>query len=399
MFFQGLGLAQKISLFTAALALLVALLLIGANLQGSRALTKQTVEQLVQPVTEQMARVISQPLMNGDRVALQAQLASLTDGTMISRAVIYDLNQRPVVEAGTFQDEQWTHTQTIVFQDSVIGRLVVSFDGERLFAGTKQLAIQLVILAVLLAAVVYVFAGSRMRYYEQLFRQLRERLQGKMNEDDEIDYFANDELALLIDTIEHPSQRNQKKIQVSRRRLALLHVHLAGLPVWRDQMEPLRLLQYLQGIRQQLDMVTDLYEGIASCTRPNGFSAYFLARDDDDTDYLFRAACAAQLLASLGDPNGYRIGITSVDMQGDYFTAELAAQGNLDELINQLQRAEANQLVIAKHLAEHGDFVRRIDMTARNGLLLLAGMKPPYRELIERQLQALRAQQQKLRLG
>jgi hypothetical protein len=38
-------------------------------------------------------------------------------------------------------------------------------------------------------------------------------------------------------------------------------------------------------------------------------------------------------------------------------------------------------------------------MTARNGLLLMAGMKAPYRELIERQLNALRAQQQRLRLG
>jgi len=399
MSFQGLSLGQKTSLFASMLALLVGLLLIAANLQGSRALTRETVEQLVEPVIEQMARSISQPLMNGDRVALQAQLASLTDGTMISRAVIYDLNQRPVVEAGAARDEQWTHTETIVFQDSVIGRLVISFDGEQLFIGSRDLAVQLVVLAVLLAAFVYVFTGNRVRIYEHLFRQMRERLQGYLPEEESIFYPANDQLALLIDAVEHPSQRNKARIQVTRRRLALMHVHLAGLPMWRDQMEPLRLMQYLQGIRQQLEMVTDLYEGAVQCSRPNGFSAYFIARDNDDNDYLFRAACAAQLLASLGDPSGYRIGITSIDIQGDYFTATLTAQGSLEELITQLQRAEANQLVIAKHMAEHGDFVRRIDMTARNGLLLMAGMKAPYRELIERQLNALRAQQQRLRLG
>ncbi|MEE8057204.1 MAG: hypothetical protein V3T17_05140 [Pseudomonadales bacterium] len=95
--------------------------------------------------------------MQGDKLSLQSLLNELVNSPMVVRGAIYNVENRPIAEAGE-PSPGLSFSASITFQDSLAGYAVITFDTEPLHYKAGLLAWQLLVLALLLTSLVYLLS-------------------------------------------------------------------------------------------------------------------------------------------------------------------------------------------------------------------------------------------------
>lgn len=370
-----LPLALKIALPMALLSLLSALVIVAITQYSQQHLLHERTDSLGNALVSRLASGASRPLVQGDPVSLQAALAGFAGEPVVQRAVVFDLREQLIAAAGSEAPDTWDYSSTIHFQDSVVGRAVLSLRPAVTNEYYPQLKDLLIVAAILtaLSAIVGLWLGHRA---EVLLVTLTRKLSG---EQVRLGYRGTDVLARLLHVTPPP----------------LLAVEPAPVP--RNGAILLQLYSQDESADacaralKLTEAVCNLYGGKASVSRAGGITARFPA--EDEFEGPFRALCCAELLLQLGgEQGGYRIALAPLASfdDGDIWAEQ--------QLIERLQRAcvqapPGYPVQIDAQLQRHPAMSERSQLEpAANDMWQVVGLVSPYDTLLERQMQTLKAQ-------
>lgn len=391
--FLALPLAQKLALLVAGFSLVTATILILASHQGQRQVVRHSSELFGESLVQQLARDASSPLVQGDKLNLQALLNELIESPLIVHGAVYDLENRPIAEAGEPVSGQDV-SASITFQDSIAGYAVVTFDTHRLESQVGQQSWQLLALAVLLSALVYVVAMYPGRQLGAVINDLvivaRTPLK-RRRANTQVAYHGDDELAELARAIlAGPPEPSADKPSGD---YALLVFDITNLPSLQVNLGDQSLAAALKALHQQLKMVCRLYDGELEASRSHCFTARFDA-SDNTPDFPFRALCSAflidQLLSEAELPFHYRQAVMTNQSSLSRLEPVTGRQRTVEQgllLLHSIQEG----IVISERAHQHKSVDGRIETTELGeGVIRINALQPTYRQLLERQLHSLR---------
>ena len=366
-----LPLALKIALPMALLSFISALTIVVVTQYNQGQLLHDRTDGLGDALVSRLAANAARPLVQGDAVSLQAALAGFAEEPPVQRAVVFNLQQKLVAAAGDEVPDTWDYSATIHWQDSAIGRVVLSLRPMVGAAHYPQLGDLLVLTTILtaLAAAIGVLLGNRA---ESLLVDLTRKLSG---EQVDFNYAGSDALARVLETPPPPLLKPEPI--ASEHGEYLLHLFDPAV----DPASWARALKLTEAI-------SAVYGGRVLATRAGGLTARFIASDEHEGP--FRVVCAGELLIQLSAEAGYRVAL-----------APLASRdvGNIwqeQQALENLHQAAANatvdcRLQIDGQLQRHPTLQERCTLreTAHNFWQVTA-LLPPYDTLLARQLNTLR---------
>lgn len=366
-----LPLALKIALPMALFSLISALTIVIVTQYSQQRLLHERTDKLGAALVSRLAATAARPLMQNDAVSLQAALAGFVEEPVVQRAVIFNLQQQLVAAAGDEKPDSWDYSTTIHWQDSAVGRAVLSLRPITTQAHYPQLGDLLMLTAILtaLSAACGVLLGNRA---ETLLVNLTRKLSG---EQVDLNYAGTDALARVLATppppllVPEPPQAHNG--------LFVLQL-IVPSPAPENCAAALALVEAASGV----------YGGRAQITRAGGITAYFNA--DDELEGPFRALCCAELMAALGQDAGYRIALAALS------STDAGNVWQEQQLIECLQRAAQNavancRIQIDGQLQRHPTINERCKLIEANAnFWQVVALESPYDVLLERQINALR---------
>ena len=372
-FWNRLPLTLKIALPMALLSLLSALTIVGVTQHSQQRLLHERTDKLGAALASRLAASASRPLVQNDAVSLQAALAGFAEEPVVQRAVIFNLQQQLVAAAGDEAPDAWDYSTTIHWQDSAVGRAVLSLRPIATQAHYPQLGDLLVLTAILTAvsAVIGMLFGSRA---ETLLVNLTRKLSG---EQIDLNYAGTDALARVLDTPPPPLLTPEPPPA---------HNGEFMLQVFVPNAAPAQCAAALALV----EAACRVYNGRAQVTRAGGITVILHA--DDDFESPFRALCCAELIAALGQDAGYRLALAVLPSTD---------AGNIwqeQQTIEQLQRAAQNAIASSRiqidgQLQRNPIIHERCKLIEANaGFWQVIALESPYDVLLERQIHTLRAQ-------
>ena len=370
-----LPLALKIGLPMALLSFLSALSIVVITQYNQRELLHERTDKLGQALASRLAASAAPPLVQNDAVSLQAALAGFSEEPVVQRVVVFNLQQKLVAAAGDEAAGTWDYSTTIHWQDSVIGRAVLSLRPIATAGHYPQLGDLLVLTLIMTAvgAAIGVWLGNRA---ESLLVNLTRKLGG---EQIDFHYAGTDALARVLDTPPPPL--------------------LTPEPIATDHGEfvlqlvvPLATAENTERALKLVESISKVYDGKVQMTRAGGITARFAASDEQEGP--FRTVCCAELLLKLGAENNYRIAL------GALASSDIGNIWQEQQLFERLQLAAASanaecRLQIDGQLQRHPTIQERCTLreTAQNFWQITA-LLAPYDTLLARQLNTLRMQLQ-----
>jgi hypothetical protein len=395
----------------ALLSLLSALSIVGITQYNQQRLLHERTDKLGNALASRMAASAARPLVQSDALSLQAALAEFVGEPVVQRAVVFDLKQQLIAAAGDEKPDSWDYSATIHWQDSVIGRAVLSLRPVAAQNAYPQLG-DLILLSLILTAL-SAACGLRLGHRaEAVLSDLTRKLSG---EQIELDYRGTDILARMLD-IPPPPVLTSEPVAVEQSTL-FMHVSMsnASMPneqtAGTDDADNQRALNLVQTL-------TKLYSGKAEVTRSGAITACFPISEDFEGP--FRALCCAQLLQLFEKQSAtnyhFRIALAVLaadEAQNIWHTQKLidrlqtvCTQSSIEGLLlvdNQLQRhpAISERCTLEENgtLERNGTFEKN-DSLGRNdgleekgdGFWRVTGLNTPYDVLLERQFATLREQ-------
>ncbi len=365
-----LPLTLKIALPMALLSFLSALTIVIVTQHSEQRLLHERTDRLGATLVSRLAAEAARPLLQNDAVSLQAVLADFAAEPVVQRAVIFNLQQQLVVAAGDERSGSWDYSTTIHWQDSAVGRAVLSLRPIAAREHYPQLGDLLVLTAILTAisAAVGVLFGSRA---ETLLVNLTRKLSG---EQIDLNYAGTDALARVLDTPPPPLLSPEPPPPSNGE--FVLHVIV-----------PNATPENCATALALIETASKVYNGRVQVTRAGGITAFFNA--DDDFESAFRALCCAELIAALGQDSNYRLALA---------TLPSTDAGNIwqeQQLIERLHRAAQNAIATCRiqidgQLQRHAAIKERCKLIeANDSFWQVAALESPYDVLLERQIHTL----------
>lgn len=368
-----LPLALKIGLPMALLSFFSALSIVVITQYNQRELLHERTDKLGEALASRLAASAARPLVQNDAISLQAALAGFSEEPVVQRVVVFNLQQRLVASAGDEVAGTWDYSTTIHWQDSAIGRAVLSLRPIATTGHYPQLGDLLVLTLIITAtgAGIGVWLGSRA---ESLLVNLTRKLGG---EQIDFHYEGTDALARVLDTPPPPL--------------------LTPEPVATDHGEfvlqlivPNATAESGERALKLAGSISKVYGGKVQVTRAGGITARFAASDEQEGP--FRAVCCAELLLKLGDENDYRVAL------GALASSDIGNIWQEQQLFERLQFAALNadsdcRLQIDGQLQRHPTIQERCTLveTAQN-FWEVTSLLAPYDTLLARQLNTFREQ-------
>ena len=368
-----LPLTLKIALPMALLSLLSALTIVGVTQYSQQRLLHERTDKLGAALVSRLAATAARPLMQNDAVSLQAALAGFADEPVVQRAVIFNLQQQLIAAAGDEIPDAWDYSTTIHWQDSAVGRAVLSLRPIATRGYYPQLGDLLVLTAILTAisAAVGVLFGSRA---ETLLVNLTRKLSG---EQIDLNYSGTDALARVLDTPPPPLLAPEPS--PTHHGEFLVHIVV-----------PNATAESCAAALALVEAASKVYSGRAQVTRAGGITAFLNA--DDDFESPFRALCCAELIAALGQDASYSVALAVLSSTD---------AGNIwkeQQVIEQLHRAAQNavascRIQIDGQLQRNPIIHERCKLIEANaGFWQVIALESPYDVLLERQIHTLRGE-------
>jgi|GEM_PF-751879 len=368
-----LPLALKIALPAALLSLLSALAVIGVTQYSQQRLLHQRTDNLGAALVSRLAAGAARPLVENDPVSLQAALAGFAGESVVQRAVVFDLKQKLVAAAGDEAPGTWDYSTTIHWQDSAVGRAVLSLRPSITRSYYPQLSDLLVLAGILaaLCAVCGLLLGHRV---EALLGALTRKLSG---EQIDFRYRGSDALARLLHVPPPPLLVPEK--EAPRGGAVLLHLYAS------DQTGDIcrRALRLTEA-------VCKLYGGEVRISRAGGITARFPVNDEFEEP--FRVLCCAEMLARLDADSGYRLALAAVASADD---GDVWLEQRLIERLHHacVSAPVGSAVQVDAQLQRHPSIRDRGTLEpGAADMWRVAALVSPYDTLLERQLATLRAQ-------
>ncbi len=355
--FSRSSLAARWAAMVAVATLLATLVLALAAHQGQRQLLAAAGDDMGGLLAARLADSAARPLLQGDRVSLQAMLADMVRRPPVTRVVVTDLSGRVIAEAGSSQAPGQDHVATVTWQDSVGGQIQLRLDPAGLAAAATP-AWQLLALGGLLAALAFILALWPGRALEQRLRDAARWLRGEL--DVLPDYPVQDALGELLQEVR---ERPGKLAGVTG--AILLHATPASVR-----------------LAERMKAICGLYGGEVSWTRGEALTARFDGADAGG-ERLFQALCCARLLRQLPGEESLCLAL-GLSEDADDAAAE---QGLIDRL--QLLCGHGPGILLQPSLAVAPALAGRCELRQQAQGVELVELGAPYRELLQRQLDTL----------
>jgi hypothetical protein len=381
-----LPLALKIALPMALLSLLSALSIVAITQYTQQRQLHDRTDKLGGALASRLAASAARPLVQNDALSLQAALAGFAEEEAVQRAVVFDLKQQMVAAAGDPNQDSLEYSATIHWQDSAIGRAVLSLRpaASDAYPHLGDLVLLSLILGAL-SAICGLWLGHRA---ESILAAVTRKLSG---EQIELDYRGTDILARMLEVPPPPLLVAEPHVAAT----AMVALHLRAAHA--DDAGKQRALELVQ-------TVSSVYGGKAEVTRADGITAQFPVGDDFEGP--FRAVCAAQLLLQFEktaqvEAGNFRIAlaILPADEIGDIWRTEAL----ISVLHKTCEQAPAGALMIDNSLRRNPAIVERCLLAGvddgtdggaatENGFWRVEALQSPYDVLLERQFATLREQ-------
>ncbi|MCR8923089.1 hypothetical protein NO559_09920 [Dasania sp. GY-MA-18] len=378
-FIRQLPFANKLAACCAALCLGSCLILIAASQQSIKSINNANLEQLGNQLSQQLAISARPALIQGDTLSLQSLLVELASSTAIHQAAIFNVENKPVAEAGE-RIEGKAYMAPIHYQDSIAGHSLIIINNQPLNTRITGLLLQQLLLSLLLSACCYalcLWLGGKL---SQLFEQLQALIAAPNYPNNtrrkSLPYPGQDELQQLIEqTLKGPNPAPQKNINAE---LALLQINF-------EHQDTAPSPEQLKHYQQQLNTIGKLYDGRVEVSRPYSFSALFY-QNKDENDHPFKALCCGKIIEQL----------FSCDSNSLAFNAVVTMTSHSDDFSKQQLITQAcapphsKGLYVDPSILAHSSVSGRIDgLNHSEGEIVF---NAPYNELIERQFSALQLQ-------
>ncbi len=379
--FLALPIAHKFATIVAALCFISLQILILAATENNRQSLRQSSDFYAENIAEQLSRNASMPLVQQDNLRLQGVVDDMVERGIIAYGAIYDLENRPIVEAGDRLEEASDYSISISFQDSLAGYAVISVANASVSGPARHLGLKMFLLSLLLTAAVY-WAAKLIG--QNLANKLLYLCQPKQPP---LAYRGQDELALLAKAI------NQGAIAIRQQQQALGEqaiMHIEINPRTKD-LDAKGLKEIIRECHQQLSKICSLYDGHATVTRPDGISATF--SQSDDGSHAFRALCSAYLIARLArenDPVDITVGLALTHSS----PCDVSRQENIEALHTTCQQYRGHALIATAELCQQPGVSERCELAVLDdNFVAINGFNDAYAALLESQLATLRGQQ------
>ncbi|MDB6063731.1 MAG: hypothetical protein JWM78_3834 [Verrucomicrobiaceae bacterium] len=368
-----LPLALKMALPMALLSFISAFTIVAVTQYNQQQLLHERTDKLGDALASRLAASAARPLVQSDAVSLQAALAGFAEEPVVQRAVVFNVQEQLVAAAGDELPDTLDYSATIHWQDSVIGRTVLSLKPIATTAHYPQLG-DLLMLTLILTAIsagVGVMLGNRA---ESLLVNLTRRLSG---EQVDFNYEGTDALARVLDTPPPPLLKPEP-ITTDRGEFILQLV----IPNESED-SGARALQLATA-------VTNVYGGKVELTRAGGITARFPATNEQEGP--FRAVCCAELLIQLSANTDYRVALAALA------SSDIGNAWQEQQLIERLHQAAATansdcRLQIDGQLQRHPTIQERCTLAETpNNFWQVIALLAPYDTLLARQIHTLREQ-------
>ena len=392
--FLALPLAQKAAVLAALLSIPALLILVLASHQGQQQLITHSSELFGESLVKQLSRDASAPLVQNDKLSLQALLNELVASPLIVRSAIYDVENHPIAEAGAPTDGQ-DFSASITFQDSIAGYAVITVDTAALRQQVSHQSWQLAGLGLLLAALVYMLALYPGRQLSAIINDLcivATTPLKRRKANTQVAYHGEDELrelsrVLLAGPAEQPAERSVGDF-------AILCIEITNLPSLQVNLGQQALAQALNALRRQLTTICRLYDGELQASRSYCFSASFSAAEDA-TGYPFRALCSALIIEQVLNDSELPFHIRQAVVTNDSTLSKLepvtGRQATLEQGLLMASIVDEG-IVLSERVYHHSSIENRIHATALgDGAFLAEQLEDSYQQLLDRQIHTLRS--------
>lgn len=404
--FIHLPLAKKAAAISAMLATLACLILVLASYHGNKQLVQHSATLFGKSLIQQLSREASNPLVQNDKLSLQALLNELVNTPIVTHAVIYDVENHPMAEAGEHQSGV-SLSASITFQDSLAGYALITLNSQSLNKQATVLAWQLAGLAALLVALIYLLSLLPARLVSALLADLTvlaSRTQSSTSL--RVGYRGDDELQALAQQLLHGPNREQQR-SPEPQPYAILALDITALPSaqasrtqYHASNQHSAVNEWLADCHNQLTIICKLYDGQLSVSGPCQYSARFYPTDKEDS-YPFRALCSGYLIQQWinNRKQAYPMTIGLALKSGtlkDELEELFAEQRALHQAAN-AGTTGSNSLTITDELFKHPSVATRVDahviINSKNEPLhAVDGFHEPYQQLLERQWNTLSIQ-------
>ena len=373
-----LPVASKLALLGVVSSIITAMVLCAASYQAQRSLIQRSADYFADSLTAQISRDASAALVQRDRLSLQAILIELTRSDVVMGAVIYDVENAAIAEAGEPIIGR-SYRAPINFQEGLAGSLVLTLNQQPLRQLARHLTIQLTGLAGLLALLCWVLIHQRAQTVSVLLIQLSAILRStspRRMAINSLSYPGDDELKQLAADIVTPPKSAEPDMNCA----ATLHIDF-GFFCGTETINRCYAL---------LETICRLYEGHIAVTRNDGISAYFYA-DNNESNPAFRALCAGYLFVTIAADERYPefgAGVVMTRTEPG-MSRELSQQLSVHDAV-QAARPAQKGLYCDAHLQHHASVRDRIEFSEDDdGFIQVLDFQMPYANLLDRQLETL----------
>lgn len=388
-YLSKLPFANKLAMISASLCLCCCLLLIAMSQQNISQINHKMLNQLGGELSRQLAISARPALIQGDSLSLQSLLVELNNSENIIQAAIFDVENKPVAEAG-LRLPGMSFTSTISYQDSIAGYSLIVLNPNHLQTQATGLLLQQLLLSLLFSACSYaliLWGGGKISL---IFKQLQQLIEApnypRNTRRRTIPYIGDDELQQLIQQILKGPSPPAK--QTDNTELAALHISLNK----QQDLSAEEAQKLLNQYQQQLTIICNLYEGQLEISRPESFTALFF-QNKKHNDHPFKALCCGKIIEQLflNSNSLFSIKIAaSLAKNSDDF----AKQHVIKKCIKLIENNDKT-LSFDNHILEHPSVFDRLDSDTpkdEEDDPLSIQLSEPYKELIDRQFSALRLQ-------
>lgn len=376
-----LPLSAKCGLVAALVCALAGLTLLITSMTASKQILLETTQLIGQQWTHQLASQSQQALLRNDRVSLQAILQDYINSPLIVYGSIKDSRGNALAEAGV-RNEQHLHYQLGVADDGRLGQVELSLSSELIGNEIRDLGKTLLLLTAILCCLSYALLAVPMRSVERHIQRARQRLAQPML-DDTSRYPGEDCLGELLDEVHNPQIRLIQADDQRYRDYVVLHCQWQAYNDLQEKMSPAHFAEQIHTAYARSEAIARLYHGELLLRRQHAISFRLFELDDCDPP-LFRALCAAELLQKLDRSLKIRPGIARICQQGASW--QIAAKEC--EVFDQLHdiTASGQGIWLDDNCRQH----ERLDAWVSCSGNRVGSLKPPYDELLNRQLLQLK---------
>lgn len=393
---------QQLAWLAAGLCLLVSIALVVLAAIASKHLQNEQQAALGDALAHQIARRASTSLETGDLLSITASLQRFIDTSPASAAVILDLDDKALGEAGEAGGKNpSSYSAPVRIESDVAGKVVVTLDSDAADAAHRRFVLSLLGLSVLLSLTAF-GAGS------QLGKQLGGRI-SKLSrtlalEDtppvaagtSELDLLATRVDALPMDLLR--TRNDTEALEENYRSTAVLYIHLESLAGYVNTLDEESLHRYADRLHQVVYAAAGFYGGELHVTRQFALSIYFSGPNNAGSA-PFRAASCAWLIRAVAAELEKNMSL-SMKMVMAISQSELGVgdardiypglymQHTLDEL-QAVCASKPPRILLSPAAAEDTDVEGRLQLQETEVMHyhMLESFAGPYEDLLERQLQ------------